>query len=119
MATPLFLDVFSIYLGGNLSEVLKDAVLENWKLDIDMRNLTVAVKSSTYINRENRLNIQNALKNALKLEDCEISYTFSEDAFCEDACLDLTDQLKLKNAVLNGYFNGAEYALFGKTSLIM
>ena len=118
MATPRFLDIFSLYFDSALNDALKDALLEKCSLDIDSRSLNIEIKSTAYINRENSFKINNSLKSALKLENCEISYTFCGEAFCEDAAKDLTEQLKLKNAVLNGYFNGAEYALFDDTVAI-
>ncbi len=111
MAAPLFLEVFSDCFDGKLAEVLKNAVLEQWKLDLDERKFVAIVKSSTYIKRKYALNISETLKRSLILENCEITYKFSQDAFCEKACADITESLKLKNAVLNGYFNGAEYEL--------
>ena len=111
MATPRFLDIFSLYFDQPLNEVLSDAVLEKCSLDIDSRSLNILIGSKVYINRENRNKICNNLKSALKLTVCEVDYKFENTAFCDGACSDLTEELKLQNAVLNGYFNGAEYAL--------
>ena len=118
MATPRFLDIFSTYFDDALKQALNEAVLEKWSLDIDLRSLNMVINSCGYISREDRIKINNSLKSALNLELCEVSYTFGVDAFCDKACEDLTQQLKLENAVLNGYFNGAEYALLGDTVAI-
>ncbi|MFQ8953967.1 MAG: PHP domain-containing protein [Oscillospiraceae bacterium] len=53
----------------------------------------------------------NQLKNALKLNECHIACIFSEDALIPAACADIVAELKVKNAALNGYFNGAEFKL--------
>ena len=111
MATPRFLDIFSLYFDQPLNEVLSDAVLEKCSLDIDSRSLNILIGSKVYITRENRNKIYSALKSALNLTVCQVDYKFENTAFCEGACSDLTEELKLQNAVLNGYFNGAEYAL--------
>ena len=111
MATPRFLDIFSLYFDQPLNEVLSDAVLEKCSLDIESRSLNILIGSKVYITRENRNKIYSALKSALKLTVCQVDYKFENTAFCEGACSDLTEELKLQNAVLNGYFNGAEYAL--------
>ena len=111
MATPRFLDIFSLYFDQPLNEVLSDAVLTKCSLDIDSRSLNILIGSKVYITRENRNKIYSALKSALKLTVCQVDYKFENTAFCEGACSDLTEELKLQNAVLNGYFNGAEYAL--------
>lgn len=111
MATPRFLDIFSLYFDQPLNGVLSDAVLEKCSLDIDSRSLNILIGSKVYITRENRNKIYNTLKSALNLTVCEVDYKFENTAFCDRACSDLTEELKLQNAVLNGYFNGAEYAL--------
>ena len=111
MATPRFLDIFSLYFDQPLNEVLSDAVLTKCSLDIDSRSLNILIGSKVYITRENRNKIYSALKSALNLTVCQVDYKFENTAFCEGACSDLTEELKLQNAVLNGYFNGAEYAL--------
>ena len=111
MATPRFLDIFSLYFDQPLNEVLNDAVLTKCSLDIDSRSLNILIGSKVYITRENRNKIYSALKSALNLTVCQVDYKFENTAFCEGACSDLTEELKLQNAVLNGYFNGAEYAL--------
>ncbi len=118
MATPLFLDIFADFLTAEQKNALKDAVLENWKLDIDNRSLNVNIKSDTYITRKNATNINNSLKIALNLDVCDITYKFCEAAFCEAACADISESLRLKNAALNGYFNGAEYELLGDRVVI-
>ena len=71
MATPRFLDIFSLYFDGALNDALKDALLEKCSLDIDSRSLNIEIKSTAYINRENSLKINNSLKSTLKLENCE------------------------------------------------
>ena len=120
MATPRFLDIFSLYFDQPLNEVLSDAVLEKCSLDIESRSLNILIGSKVYITRENRNKIYSALKSALKLTVCQVDYKFENTAFCEGACSDLTEELKLQNAVLNGYFNGAEYALSdGSVTIIL
>ena len=120
MATPRFLDIFSLYFDQPLNEVLSDAVLTKCSLDIDSRSLNILIGSKVYITRENRNKIYSALKSALNLTVCQVDYKFENTAFCEGACSDLTEELKLQNAVLNGYFNGAEYALSdGSVTIIL
>ena len=118
MANPLFIDLFSPYLSESQSEILKDAVLEHWQLDMDRRSLTVALFSSSYIPRQTALKINTNIKSALNLENCDITYKFSKESFCVDASRDITDCIKSKNTSLNGYFNGAEYELSGNRVVI-
>lgn len=118
MAAPLFLKIFSEYLTEDLTKLLETAVLEHWQLNLDERTLTVNLYSDTYIPRESTLKISNSIKTALKLDFCDIAYRFSKAAFCEQSCADVTESIKLKNTSLNGYFNGAEYALLNDRVVI-
>ena len=81
MATPLFLDIFSLYLSEELSALLNTATVEKCKLDIDERSLNVTVNSKLYLDSQNCDQIHNALKNALKLQECDIQFLFSKESF--------------------------------------
>ncbi len=111
MASPKVLNIFSNILNVKLAEKFNTAFLDEWKLDLDSRKFTATIKSDTYIARKYAVDLTNALKTALNLEICDIAYKFAPKAFCEKACSDICDVIKLRNPALNGYFNGAEYHL--------
>ncbi len=115
MATPLFCEIFGDFLSEELRQKLNGAVLKTCDLNTDNRSLTAGLFCDTYISRDTMLQTNNELKDTLKLEKCDIAANFAPTAFCVAACEDMVDELRLHNALLNGYFNGADYNLDGES----
>ena len=111
MGKALFSQIFDRGLSTDISEIFGSTVIEKCSLDTDERALNAELKAEKYIPSEKQHELVNQLKNALKLNECHIFCIFSEDALIPAACADITAELKLKNAALNGYFNGAEFNL--------
>ena len=111
MGKAKFSQIFDTGLSADISEIFGSTVIEKCSLDTDERALNAELKAEKYITAESRNELVNQLKNALKLNECHIFCIFSEDALIPTACADITAELKLKNAALNGYFNGAEFNL--------
>ena len=111
MATPRFLDVFSDCISESLKVCLENALLIKCNLDIEERKLDIELSSEKYITNENQININLALKSALKLSVCNIVFSFSQEALCIESCCDVAEELKIKNPAVNGYLSGAEYEL--------
>ena len=111
MGKAKFSQIFDTGLSADISEIFGSTVIEKCSLDTDERALNAELKAEKYITAESRNELVNQLKNALKLNECHISCVFSEDALIPTACADIAAELKLKNAALNGYFNGAEFNL--------
>lgn len=111
MGKALFSQIFDTGLSADISEIFGSTVIEKCSLDTDERALNAELKAEKYIPSEKQHELVNQLKNALKLNECHIFCIFSEDALIPAACADITAELRLKNAALNGYFNGAEFNL--------
>ena len=111
MGKAKFSQIFDRGLSADISEIFGSTVIEKCSLDTDERALNAELKAEKYIPAEKQHGLANQLKNALKLNECHISCVFSEDALIPTACADITAELRLKNAALNGYFNGAEFNL--------
>ncbi len=111
MGKALFSQIFDRGLSADISEIFGSTVIEKCSLDTDERALNAELRAEKYITAESRNELVNQLKNALKLNECHIFCIFSEDALIPAACADITAELRLKNAALNGYFNGAEFKL--------
>ena len=111
MGKAKFSQIFDTGLSADISEIFGSTVIEKCSLDTDERALNAELRAEKYITTESRNELVNQLKNALKLNECHISCVFFEDALIPTACADITAELKLKNAALNGYFNGAEFNL--------
>ena len=111
MGKAKFSLIFDTGLSADISEIFGSTVIEKCSLDTDERALNAELKAEKYIPSEKQHELVNQLKNALKLNECHIACIFSEDALIPAACADITAELRLKNAALNGYFNGAEFNL--------
>ena len=111
MGKALFSQIFDRGLSADISEIFGSTVIEKCSLDTDERAFNAELRAEKYITAESRNELVNQLKNALKLNECHIACIFSEDALIPAACADITAELRLKNAALNGYFNGAEFNL--------
>jgi len=111
MAKALFADIFGAYFNNDINNAVGKAYIEKCELDIENRTLNVQIEAENYINKAIQLNIQNDLKDILRLRESAFKYTFSSSALCAEACADAVAELKIKNAALNGYFAGAEYNL--------
>ncbi|HBJ10121.1 MAG TPA: PolC-type DNA polymerase III [Ruminococcaceae bacterium] len=111
MGKALFSQIFDTAVSHNISEIFGGTVIEKCSLDTEERALNAVLRAEKYIAAESRNELVNQLKNALKLNECHISCIFSEDALIPAACADIAAELKVKNAALNGYFNGAEFKL--------
>lgn len=111
MGKALFSQIFDRGLSADISEIFGSTVIEKCSLDTDERAFNAELRAEKYITAESRNELVNQLKNALKLNECHIFCIFSEDALIPAACADITAELRLKNAALNGYFNGAEFNL--------
>lgn len=111
MGKALFSQIFDTAVSHNISEIFGGTVIEKCSLDTEERALNAVLRAEKYISVESRNELINQLKSALKLNECHISYIFSEDALIPAACADIAAELKVKNAALNGYFNGAEFKL--------
>lgn len=53
------------------------------------------------------------LKDRLKLNACSVNCNFTPNALIPAACSDIAAEIKIKNAAINGYFNGADFSLDG------
>ena len=111
MGKALFSQIFDTAVSHNISEIFGGTVIEKCSLDTEERALNAVLRAEKYISVESRNELINQLKSALKLNECHISCIFSEDALIPAACADIAAELKVKNAALNGYFNGAEFNL--------
>lgn len=111
MAKPLFSDIFGGFITGEYSQRLDGALIEKCRLDTEKRTLNITLQLNSYISRTDSLDLSNVLKSALKLTAAKVVCTFIGDAFCPAACGDIVAEIRLKNALLNGFFNGADYEI--------
>ena len=90
-------------------DAVNSAVVSGCELDIQNRTLTLNLQSDTYISDESVSSIKRAITKALGLNHLDLSISFNRECFCLDACKDIAARLRRRSAMLNGYFNKAEY----------
>ncbi len=107
---------FKEIFGEGISYALNDDSIDSTfvsccDLDIQNRALTLNLQSNTYISEESVYALKKAIKNGLGLNQLDLSISFSKECFCLDACKDISARIRRRSAMLNGYFNKAEYSL--------
>lgn len=112
MASAKFSDLFGEVISADVLAAFENAIINGCDLkEQDERSIAIDIFSSTYINANDVKNAENQIKDALALNKAELSLKFDSAALCEQACRDITNYIKTKNVVLNGYFADAEYNL--------
>ena len=109
MAKASFSELFGSYVSGGLSEIFADCTVEHCALELEDRTLEITIKSDKYITHETKNRLLEALKSALRLDSCTVSCIYGKAALDSFACKDIIAEIKVKNAILNGYFNGADF----------
>ncbi len=113
MSKALFSDIFDTGIPSDIAAEFKNCIIERCALDTEERTLDTVLKSEKYISAEMKFRLSAALKDALRLNSCLVSCVFSGEALCPAACSDIAAEIKIKNAAINGYFNGADFLLDG------
>ena len=104
-----FTELFGTYLNDRQRELFKNTVIKKCDLNTESRALDLLLHFTEYVRGNDIFDFKLNIKSALKLSDVIICEEFEEEAFGKEACEDITEQVRMKNAVLNGYFNGADY----------
>ena len=111
MSKPLFSEIFGIFPDNNIAPALEKCTVEACKLKIEERSIDAELYCEEYIARKSRLEINNYIKNALKLASCKTSFSFAPNCLSMQAVSDVAEEIRFQNAAINGYLNGAEYSL--------
>lgn len=107
-------DLFSGYL-KDIPSAFDNSEVVSCDLDDENRNMYLKIKSETYINNDVFNSFKLDVINALQLNDIKIDVLFDSSALNQESITDIVHILKVKNAVLNGYFNNAIYTIDGDT----
>ncbi len=112
MASAKFLDIFKAYITEEQAGAFSDVSVISCSVS-EQREMELKLYSEGYITTKILEEIRETLMGNLRLEGALIKCYFAPDAFCFEACADIINKVKQKYAVLNGYFNDAEYNLDG------
>lgn len=110
-----FAELFGGYIEEPLLSDFAAAQITHCDLDTEKRRLDVEIESDYYINRKSIASFKNLIRLKLGLNSVEIQTRFLPAALSGAACADIADELRLKSALLNGYFNGADFVLSDDT----
>ncbi len=108
---------------GDLDGQINDSALESvfvtcCDLDIENRTLTLHLFSNTYISQSTLYAVKQQITRCLSLAHFDMHTTFSSECFCEGSCADIVLEIRRRSAMLNGYFNKAEYSVGPNTVTI-
>ncbi len=110
-----FTELFGGYIEEPLLSDFAAAMITKCDLDTERRRLDINLESDSYINHKSIASFKNLIKLKLTLNLVEVEPRFSASALSGAACADIADELRLKSALLNGYFNGADFELKDNT----
>ncbi|MBP3390312.1 MAG: PolC-type DNA polymerase III [Clostridia bacterium] len=107
-----FKEIFGEGIGYAIKDVSVDnAFVLSCDLDINRRTLSVKLHSNNYILEETVFALKQEITKALSLNHLDLEISFSPDSFCVEACKDISLKIRRKSAMLNGYFNKADFSL--------
>ena len=113
-----FYDLFGEFIPDIHIKELKSVPLTKCDLNPEKRSLALSAVFDNYITEDSLVQVTDALKTGLNLDECVFTPTFKESAFTAAACEDGVLSLRRKHPRLNGYFNNAVYNLEGNKLII-
>ncbi len=111
MASAKFSEIFGAFLPENILNSFENSRVLNCDVSDKPRCITVNLVSDTYINISVIKKAEDIIKDTLTLTSANISAEFPSSILSSEMCRDIAEYLKTKNALLNGYFNEAEFTL--------
>lgn len=108
-----FKGLFGEYITEETAKIFENARLSACDLDSQNRTVSVEISSSSYITYSEIHAFCDSVCKGLKLRAVNAAVTFDREALSKEAISDVTDHIRTKNVILNGYFNGAEYGVSG------
>ena len=113
MASAKFSELFSAIMPEDILNIMGNCSVESCDIADKPRAISLCIYSNTYIRMSVIRKAESVLKENMVLVSANILARYPYVALTAEACQDVTDYVKTKNAVLNGYFNEAEFLLNG------
>ncbi len=104
-----FSDLFGTYVSSEVCSSFEGSSVSSCELDSELRSLDLKLICASYIDRKTVSSFKEELKAALNLNNVLLYLKFNKASLCKQALIDAVDELKIKKASVNGYFNGADY----------
>ncbi len=109
MATALFGDLFGGFVSEETAAAMGDGQVTAFTVEKEGRTLSAAVAFPHGVEKERLDTAAAEIRGALHLLSCKLEPSFPADSFTTGYCAGLVEEIRLQNAVLNGFFNGADY----------
>ena len=103
-------ELFSFITGTIRDEAMLASSVSGCELDIENRLLALSLYSNNFIKGETVTEFKKALCGYLNLNKLDFKIKFADNCFCVGSCLDITNEIKRKFALINGYFNKADFS---------
>ena len=107
--------LFGDYIESGSLDSFSGIEISDCSLNLEARCVKIQARSPLYISSTDLNDLKTKIKSALSLREVDFVLTYPPSALCCTAISDIVQNLRQKNAVLNGYFNGAEYKIEGDT----
>ncbi|MBQ5765370.1 MAG: PHP domain-containing protein, partial [Clostridia bacterium] len=106
-------NIFKNVISGELLTSLPEGEVKRCDVDINSRSMVLDVQFKAYVTAGIRARIGSEIKAALKLNKITLNITFKDTELTADIFKDLTEELRTKNPMVNGFLNDAVYNLNG------
>ena len=113
MSKPSYSDIFGKFPEVDIGNLIDSCTVVKCALNIEERTIDLSLEAKEYISLAVRRQVVTYIKSTLQLRDCKVSFTFTEDAFCLQALMDVSEEIRYRNTLINGYLNGADYIVDG------
>ena len=113
MSKPSYSDIFGKFPEADIGNLIDNCTVVKCALNIEDRTIDLNLEAKEYISLAIRRQVVIYIKSTLQLKDCKVSFTFTDDAFCLQALMDVSEEIRYKNTLINGYLNGADYIVDG------
>ncbi len=113
MSKPSYSDIFGKFPEADIGNLIDSCTVVKCALNIEDRTIDLNLEAKEYISLAIRRQVVTYIKSTLQLKDCKVSFTFTDDAFCLQALMDVSEEIRYKNTLINGYLNGADYIVDG------
>ncbi len=108
MSFPHLSEVFGQYI-KSFSNIIKNGVIERCEVSTEERSLTANCCFDEYVKRAELLDLSQTVADALRLKNVKFIGSYKPSAYSSIAAEDIVYELRLSQALFNGYFNDAEY----------
>ena len=105
--------VFKDVIPAELLATLPEGLVEKCDVDMNTRSMVLDVQFKAYVTADIRARVSQTISAALKLNKITFNVTFIGTELNTEICKDLTEELRTKNPMVNGFLNDAVYNLNG------